>query len=610
MTIDKKLVKVSDLILDFLTEKGITQCFSVTGGGAMHLNDSFGHSSNLRVTYNHHEQASAIAAEGYARLLNKPAMVCITSGPGVANAITGVQGAWLDSIPMFVVSGQMRSDTTLQSTNLPLRYLGFQESDTGALVRSFTKYFATVSHVDELYFHLNRAFDECQAMRKGPVWLDIPLDVQGALIANIDAAGQRKSFVPIDSSQRHELSTESIERIYKLLNESNSPVFMLGEEVRLSDAKDDVIKLAEKLSIPVVTEWNAHDLIEDDHRLACGRPGTIGNRGGNFVVQNCDLIFLIGCQLSIRQVSYEWTNFAKNATKIGVSVDLAELSKKTVVIQEKLNMSVNSFANQLFGYAHKLTRKFDPWLQWCKKINAKYPVCLDKFKNEDLPLNVYSFLDELSDATSGDHVIVLANGAACVCGLQGLKVKAGQRIFTNAGSSGMGYGICAAIGAAASGRPVICIEGDGSIMMNLAELQTIKTNNADIKIFLLNNQGYHSIKQTQNNIFSAQARGYCGADSSSGVEFPDFSRLAEAFSLRYFCLDHVNSLSAIPEILQTKGPLLCEVVVDPDQDFQPKLISKMRTDGSFHTPSLEDMYPFLSKDEMTNNIYQVKSEGA
>ena len=606
MSTDKKLVKVSDLILEFLIEKGITQCFSVTGGGAMHLNDSFGHSPDLNVTYNHHEQASAMAAEGYARLLNKPALVCVTSGPGVANAITGVQGAWLDSIPMFVVSGQMRSDTTLQSTNLPLRYLGFQESDTGALVRNFTKYFATVSHVDELYYHLNRAFSECQAMRKGPVWLDIPLDVQGALIADTAATRQRKSFVPVDSNQKHELSTECVERIYKLLNESNSPVFMLGEEVRLSDAKDDVIKLAEKLSVPVVTEWNAHDLIADDHHLACGRPGTIGNRGGNFVVQNCDLIFLIGCQLSIRQVSYEWTNFAKNATKIGVSVDLAELSKKTGFIHEKFNMSAKSFAAQLLEYAHKLTRTFDPWLLWCKEINAKYPIHSDKFKNESLPLNVYSFLDDLSDATSGEHVIVLANGAACVCGLQGLKVKAGQRIFTNAGSSGMGYGICAAIGAAASGRPVICIEGDGSIMMNLAELQTINTNNADIKIFILNNQGYHSIKQTQNNIFSAQTRGYCGADPSSGIEFPDFSRLAEAFSLKYFRLDSVDSLGEIAKILRVKGPFLCEVVVDPDQDFQPKLISKMQTDGSFHTPSLEDMYPFLDKDEMAKNIYQGK----
>lgn len=596
-------IKVSDFILNYLLDKEINQCFCVTGGGAMHLNDSFGHSSELNVIFNHHEQASAMAAEAYARLTNKPAVVSVTSGPGVTNAITGVHGAWLDSIPMIVISGQMKHETTLNSTNLPLRYLGFQEADTISLVKSFTKYSAYVNDVDTLLFHLENAYYEATSGRKGPVWLDIPLDFQAKMISK-DEIYQSKTTVPkIKENPKILLSKDLISSIYKEINVSSSPLIMLGEEVRLSSAAKEIKVLIEKLKIPVVTEWNAHDLIEDNHPMCAGRPGTIGNRGGNFVVQNCDLLIAIGCQLSIRQISYEWSNFAKKAKKIGISIDEHELRKKTVKFEKIINTNVKIFINSMIENINLYNAKFDKWLKWSKNIVKKYPVVKKKYYEKNYPLNIYPFINKLSMESYGSHVTVLANGAACVCGLQAYNIKKNARIFTNAGASSMGYGICASIGTAASGRATICIEGDGSIMMNLAELQTIVTNQLNVKVFIINNSGYHSIKQTQKNIFKAESRGFCGADEHSGIGFPNFELIAKSFELDFFKIDSLEKLNIIKNILEHPHPLLCEVIVDPNQDFEPKLVSKILEDGKFETPSLEDMYPFLSKEEMENNRF-------
>lgn len=596
-------IKVSDFILNYLLDKEINQCFCVTGGGAMHLNDSFGHSSELNVIFNHHEQASAMAAEAYARLTNKPAVVSVTSGPGVTNAITGVHGAWVDSIPMIVISGQMKHETTLNSTNLPLRYLGFQEADTISLVKSFTKYSAYVNDVDTLLFHLENAYYEATSGRKGPVWLDIPLDFQAKMISK-DEIYQSKIKVPkIKENPKILLSKDLISSIYKEINVSSSPLIMLGEEVRLSNASEEIKILIEKLKIPVVTEWNAHDLIEDNHPMCAGRPGTIGNRGGNFVVQNCDLLIAIGCQLSIRQISYEWSNFAKKAKKIGISIDEHELRKKTVKFEKIINTNVKIFIKSMIENINLYNAKFDKWLKWSKNIVKKYPVVKKKYYEKNNPLNIYPFINKLSMESNGSHVTVLANGAACVCGLQAYNIKKNARIFTNAGASSMGYGICASIGTAASGRATICIEGDGSIMMNLAELQTIVTNQLNVKVFIINNSGYHSIKQTQKNIFKAESKGFCGADEHSGIGFPNFELIAKSFELDFFKIDSLEKLNIIKNILEHPHPLLCEVIVDPNQDFEPKLVSKILDDGKFETPSLEDMYPFLSKEEMENNRF-------
>ena len=600
-------LKASDYIADYLVSKGMSTCFTVTGGGAMHLNDSFGHHNSIESIYNHHEQASAMAAEGYARAAGKPALVCVTSGPGATNAITGVLGAWLDSIPMFVISGQMKYETTIKSTSIPLRQLGFQEFNIVDSVQCMTKYVAMVTDSKYLAYHLEAAFYHMNNGRKGPVWLDIPLDIQGV-------------YVDVDEMIHFDLGDGDFERVYikkvnptlieyifQKINASKKPVIIAGNGVRLADADKDFIRAVEKLKIPIVTEWNAHDLIWDDHQNYCGRPGSIGNRGGNFVVQNCDLLISLGCQLSIRQISYEWKNFAPNAFKIAIDIDKSELIKPTLNIDYPICADVKDILVAINQSTYQSIHAIDSaWHSWCRAINKKYPVVLDSYYVSNSPVNLYVFMKKLSDQLKSGDIIVVSNGAACVTGLQTIEMKECQRMFTNAGASSMGYGLAAAIGAGISNRNnhIICLEGDGSIQMNLQELQTIVHLKLPIKIFLINNRGYHSIRQTQTSIFNAAERGLCGADEDSGISFPDASKIAQAYGIAYKKIESLaDADSAITEVYDAKTPVICEIIVDPNQDFQPKLQSKALPDGKFFTPSLEDMFPFLSNDEMKANIF-------
>lgn len=599
--------KVSDLISEFFLSKGIDTCFCVTGGGAMHLNDSFGHHKGFRNIYNHHEQASAMAAEGYARSCLRPAIVSVTSGPGATNAITGVLGAWLDSIPMIVLSGQMKSETILSSTPLELRYLGFQESNIVEIVSSITKYAISLNSTKEIKFHLEKAYHLANSGRKGPVWIDIPLDIQGSLIDEETFKG-KNNFVPDISIDDIFPDDLVIDKVIEKLESSRKPVLMLGDEVRVDGAQEITQKLINFLKIPVVTEWNSHDLIDHENEFYSGRPGTIGDRGGNYVVQNCDLLLTIGCQLSIRQISYEWDNFAKDAFKISSNIDSNELQKPTINIDLPIVSTPTNFIKALLRRKKIKTNLDKKWLKWCKDINIKYPVVKDDYYNTNEPLNVYPFIKELSNLSRTNSQVILANGAACVCGLQAYEIRRSNKIFTNAGASSMGYGITAAIGASvASGNEIetICIEGDGSIMMNLHELQTIVENNLNIKVFVLNNDGYHSIRQTQKGLFNADEKGYCGADKSSGISFPNLEKIALAFEMPFFRIQSIKDLELkLKEIIEFEGFAICEVVIDPDQNFEPKLASKMNKDGTFSTPSLEFMSPLLSDKEHEENTFE------
>lgn len=605
------MTKVSDYIVEYFLDNGIDTCFSVTGGGAMHLNDSFGHHSGFRNIYNHHEQACAIAAEGYARVSGKPALVTVTSGPGATNAITGVYGAWADSIPMIVLSGQMKRETLLSSTPVNLRYLGFQESAIIEMIESVTKYSFQINDLKYLKYHLDCALAAALSGRKGPVWLDIPVDIQGAQISDTVFLGNVSLKDRIKSAELANIDPK-LEQVIDCLSKSKKPVLMLGEEVRWSGNAQRVQNLYEKLNIPVVTEWNSHDLIPNEHRLYCGRPGTIGTRGGNFTVQDSDLIITLGCQLSIRQLSYEWQNFAKNAVTIAINNDYNELDKPTLNIDLPIIYDCGDFSDLLLEAISG--KKFDhtEWLRWCRALNKKYPVVTDEHYSESRPLNVYAVVNELTKHAPEDTCFVLANGAACVVGLQASIIKQKTRVFTNSGASGMGYGVAAAIGAAVASKhisPVVCIEGDGSLMMNLQELQTIKTNTKNVKIVVLNNDGYHSIKQTQNNLFNGKLRGYCGADASSGLEFPSFELIASAFDIDYLAVRSVDKLNeSIDQLFAVDHPILLEAFVDPEQDFEPKLISRMKDDGTFITPSLEDMHPFLDRDELSANKFEIQKK--
>lgn len=574
----------------------------------MHINDSFGHDTRITTIYNHHEQASALAAEGYARISGKPALVSVTSGPGATNALTGVAGAWLDSIPMVILSGQMKRETLVSSTNLPLRQLGFQEFNIVEAAKSMTKYCKILDDIDAIYEDLEEAYDYMISGRKGPIWLDIPLDIQSSLVPEFIAPVEPVDSLTLRLYDKHFDVKIDFPRIFDYLKSAKRPVIMVGYEIRMANCVSQFLKLADVLGIPVVTEWNSHDIIPDSNQLNSGRPGTIGDRSGNFVVQQSDLLICLGCQLSIRQISYVWSNFASGAFKIGVSSDLAELQKPTVSFDISINCGVDYFISQFIDYLalNSYSSIHCDWSNWARNLYTQYSIGNLTQSVDKNGLSVYAFFESLSNELSSSSVTVLANGAACVAGLQTIKAKKNQRFFTNAGASGMGYAIAASIGVSTfcgMDSSVVCVEGDGSIQMNIQELQTIVHNNFNIKIFWLNNNGYQSIKLTQKGMFDAETKGYCGADPDSGLSCPSAEKIAYAYGLPFFRLRTNDDFQNLKHILNFPGPLIAEVVLNPFETFEPKLQSKLNEDGTFSTPSLEDMSPFLSREEILSTIF-------
>ncbi len=598
-------VKVAQYIANYLAEKGVRDVFTVTGGGAMHLNDAFGHHENLHCTYNHHEQACSIAAEGYARLTGKVAAVCVTSGPGGTNAITGVLGGWQDSIPMFVVSGQVKRETTTWSTTVPLRQLGDQEFQIVDCVKGMTKYAHMVTDANTIRYHMEKAWYLCNHGRKGPVWLDIPVDIQASIIETDDLQG----FVPENelTSYQKDVTKQVIEKI----KQARKPVILAGTGVRLSGNYNAFLECVESLGIPVVTAWNAHDLLWDEHPLYCGRPGSVGTRGGNFVVQNSDLLFVLGCRMNIRQISYNYKEFAKNAYKIVVDIDEAELNKPTVNVDFKIHADVADVMSDIVEFVNNekdqgkstdfITGNHEEWLQWCRDINQKYPATLPVYYEKQMPINPYVFMKEISNEFAKEEVVVCGNGSACVVTFQAMEIKEGQRLFTNSGCAAMGYGFPAAIGCAIArqGKRVVCMDGDGSFQMNLQELQTVVYNKLNLKIFIWNNNGYHSIRQTQTNLFEPPLVGVC---DGNGLSFPNMEKLAYAHDIPYIKIDRIEEIQKKgQEVLAQEGPVLCEVMLDPTQNFEPKLSSRILPDGRIVSPPIDDMFPFLPREEYEKN---------
>ncbi|MDR1739236.1 MAG: thiamine pyrophosphate-binding protein [Bacteroidales bacterium] len=588
-------VKVAKYIADFFALRGVEHVFTVTGGGAMHLNDAFGHHDTLRCVYNHHEQACAIAAEGYTRLSGKIAAVCVTSGPGGTNALTGVVGAWLDSIPMFVISGQVKRETTIHAANVPqgLRQLGDQEFDIVSCVSSMTKYAVQVWNADEIRYHLEKAWYLALNGRGGPVWLDIPLDIQAATIETDGLCGFE------DSNKINEnplYDTEQTQRIIEKLTNAKRPVLMLGTGVRFSGAHKEVLLLAEKLQIPVVTAWNAHDLISDENPLYCGRPGTVGLRGGNFVVQNCDLLIVLGCRLNIRQISYNYAAFASNAYKIIVDIDKQELQKPTVHADMPIHANIKDVVDDMLQHLEELPVISVEWLEWCKNVHEKYPAVLPFYYNSEM-LNPYVFVKEFTQGLREDDTIICGNGSACVITFQAGVIKKNTRLFTNSGCAAMGYGFPAAIGccfARNDNKRVICFDGDGSFQMNMQELQVLAHHGLNLKLIYINNNGYHSIRQTQMNLFQAPL---VGVEASSGISFPDAEKIASAYGIPFIRVRNKDDIDTLLKFIDKDGPAFCEIVVDTTQNFEPKLSSKVLPDGKIISPSIDDMFPFLSREE-------------
>lgn len=593
-------VKVAQYVADFLIEHDVRHMFTVTGGGAMHLNDAFGHKAGLKCIYNHHEQACAIAAEAYARYSGKIAAVCVTTGPGGTNAITGVVGGWQDSIPMFIISGQVKRATTTWSTDVPLRQLGDQEFQIVDCAKHMTKYAVMITEPDEIRYHLEKAWYLATHGRKGPVWIDIPVDVQAALVETEELKGYSE-----DENREKEqpvYNNNLTEQVFERIKNAKRPVILAGTGIRLSGAYETFRKLADTLQIPIVTAWNAHDLLEDEYPYYCGRPGSVGTRGGNFVVQNSDLLIVLGCRMNIRQISYNYTEFAKRAYKIVVDIDEAELQKPTVRVDLPIHADLSDVLAAWLSYASTLPNsQHVEWLQWAKNINHKYPATLPQYYEKRTPVNPYAFITELSKVLTEKDSIITGNGAACVITFQTINVKYGQRIFTNSGCAAMGYGFPAAIGVAIArqGERVICIDGDGSFQMNIQELQTVAYHKLNLKIIIINNNGYHSIRQTQKNLFKPPLVGVC---DGNGISFPNLEKIAWAYGIGYVRINSLDDTEVgLQKLMQAEGPIICEVVCDPEQNFEPKLSSKVLPDGTIVSPEIDDMYPFLSREEYKSN---------
>jgi acetolactate synthase-1/2/3 large subunit len=593
-------MKLSDYVAQKVVEHGIRHVFMVTGGGAMHLNHSLGTHKELECVFNHHEQACAIAAEAYYRLTNRLALVNVTSGPGGTNTITGVYAAFVDSIGMLVLSGQVKWETTVRSTGLPLRQYGDQELDIEELVRPVTKYCVMVTDPQTIRYHLEKAIYLATSGRPGPCWLDIPLNVQAAQIDPDTLPGFDPSELD-EPWKRTDLNAASA-AIFEKIAEAKRPVVFAGGGVRLSGQHEAFIRLVEKLGIPVVTGWNAHDAIWDMHPNYAGRPGTVGDRAGNFVVQNADLLLILGSRLNIRQVSYNWKSFAREAYKIWVDIDENELKKPTVKADMPVLASLSELLPILADQPYSgPTQAQKTWLEWCKERQRRFPVVLPEYW-ENERVNPYCFMKALFDQLEENQTVVTANGSACVVSFQTAELKPGQRLWTNSGCAAMGYDLPGAIGAckASGGKPIVCLAGDGSIMMNLQELQTIVGSRLPIKIFILNNSGYVSIFQAQRNAFGGAE---VGGGPKSGVTFPDFGRLSEAFGLPFRrCARHEDMAQAISDTMAIDGPAVCEVMLDENIAFAPKLGAKIWPDGRITSPPLEDLSPFLSREELRENM--------
>ena len=593
-------IKVSDYIADFLVKHNITQIFTVVGGGAMHMNDSFGHNPKLHCTYNHHEQASAMAAEAYARVNEHMAVVCVTSGPGGINARNGVAGAYMDSIPMLVFSGQMKRTMTTRYTKLKVRSLGSQEFDIVSAVQGMTKYAEMIEDASKIRYYLEKMLYLATSGRPGPCWLDVPLDIQGAIVETTELLG----FTPEDEEQQNMApSKEQIKNIVEKLKQAKRPVFYAGNGIRIAKAVEQFRELIEKLHIPVVTCWNSVDLIATDDPDYCGRGGIMGDRAGNFAVQNSDFLLCVGTRLNILQVGYNVKTWARAAYTVMVDIDEAELSKPTVRVDLPICADARVFLRAL---NEALTTEKIPvaWREQCQAWKEKYPVVSQEQYAETGTANVYAFVDALSRQIPKGSLTVAANGSASVVGSQTWYVKEGSRFILNCAVSSMGYELPAAVGVCigAEGKEVYCLAGDGSIMMNLQELQTIVTNRLPIKIFVINNQGYHQIRQTQNNMFH---NGLIGVGPEShDLGFPDFKRLAEAFGLPYYVVHNNQEISDVMDrISETKGAVFCEVLVSTTQKFEPKSATKRMPDGRLISPPLEDIAPFLSREELKENMY-------
>jgi acetolactate synthase-1/2/3 large subunit len=575
-------MNVSDYVVQYLADKGIKHVFLISGGGCMHLIDAVGKCDRIKYVCNHHEQACAMAAEGYARLSEGVGACIVTTGPGGTNSLTGVMGCWTDSIPTIFISGQVATNHMMSKNRFPVRQIGDQEVDIIRMVSPITKYAKTVADPETIKFHLDTAYHAATTGRPGPVWLDIPLDVQRAEIFPEELFGKDFQDIVLKPNVKH------VQMLTRKIASSKKPVFILGNGVRLAGAAIDARQYLNDSGIPTVTGVNGNDLMNHDDENYCGRFGILGQPAANHIIQNSDLIISVGCRLTIKQTGYDHEDFARNAFKIYVDIDKGELVKSNLHPDMAICSDAKEFFNALINY------KIEPgdiseWQSECKAMVDAQRIVQAKHKNNKEYVSNYVLVDALS-ATNRDKLpIITSDGSANVVTMHAMRLKGDQRMFTNTGCASMGYGLPAAIGAcfANDEKPVICLEGDGSIQMNIQELQTVVHHKLPIKIIVMNNQGYLSIKMTQESYLGGRL---VATGPSSGVSFPSLEKIAEAYGLKYFKISTNDQLKGtLRAALSAKGPVLCEVMSDPQEIHEPKIVGKVQPDGSIVPGKLDDI---------------------
>ena len=595
-------MRVADYIWKTLADKGVRHVFLVTGGGAMHLNDALGLEKRIKYVCNLHEQACAMAAEGYARASGRPGVLNVTTGPGGTNALTGVMGAWLDSVPMVIVSGQIKRATMITACpHLKLRQLGDQEYNIVDAVKPMTKFAKTVMSVEEVPQVLEDAWRICQEGRPGPVWIDVPLDIQAAEIVP-------SAKCEVRSAEGRETVRREAVQVAEALKAAKRPAIIVGSGVHNAHCEELFLKVAESLNIPVLTSISGIDLIPSDHPLFFGRPGILGERPANLIMQNSDLFIVLGTRMGIRICGYAYETVARSAKKVMVDIDPNELEKPTFRPDVKISADAGDFLRALAAALPSLGPKTE-WLDYCRKMKAKYPVILPEHRARTDYVSSYVLPEVIMRHAPDPLTVVTSNGIAYTSTFQAIPVRKGMRMFSNEACASMGYGLPAAIGAAFAdlGRTVVCFEGDGSIQMNIQELQTLLNYKLPVKLFVYNNGGYLSIKTTQRSFFEGR---FVGSEAGSGVILPSFEKIAAAYGLPYCRLRNNQELDAkLPGIFATEGPVLVEVMLDPFEVLGPKAASKRLPDGTMVSAPLEDMAPFLPRDEFAANMLIPPIEG-
>lgn len=579
------MIKASDYIIKFLELNGIDTAFSVSGGAAAHLMDSVV-SSNIKTYHNYHEQACAMAADAYARIANKPALVLVTNGPGSSNTITGVLGAWQDSIPMIILSGQVPTHQTLNSQNVKLRQLGLQEADIVSMVEHCTKYAVQINNTSDIPSILEEAWTIATSGRMGPVWIDVPIDIQAelldeSLLRRLDRSVSEKDFY------------NDINRVVELIARASKPLFIAGNGIHLSQCEEDFLELVKTASIPVVATWNATDLFNYEDDLYVGNFGLLGERAANFAIQEADLIISFGSRLSIPCTGYNTKEFAKSAYKVVIDIDADEINKTTLKIDTPIVADLKEFVSKL--KLATFETNCEVWKEHLTNLKIKYCIVKEPHTRVEGFINSYDFMEEFSLSLRDNDVVVTDMGSSFTCTMQSLRNSGSNRLFTSSALCSMGFGLPGAIGAYAAdpSQRVICIAGDGGFQMNIQELQTIVHNNIPIKIIILNNDGYLAISLMQDNLFNKRR---FGADRDSGVSAPDFCKLSLAYGIPSSKLNNMQEVKKnLSLLLDEEGPMLIEINMVRDQLMIPRVQSKRDKDGKIISGSLDVMFPFLDQ---------------